>query len=116
MQGMWKASFTSVLAVKKKPPLRQYNFNNLEGLNDAGVTIGVVGSSSYEGNFRDATSGAFATAWEVMKDNEESFVEDRKEAIDKMLANDYFSFFDSLTSMSGTEEYQTCQVSPIPKK
>ena len=116
MQGMWKASFTSVLAVKKKPPLRQYNFNNLEGLNDAGVTIGVVGSSSYEGNFRDATSGAFATAWEVMKDDEDSFVESRTEGIRRMKQNAKFSLFDSLTSISATEEYQSCQISPIPTK
>jgi hypothetical protein len=49
-------------------------------------------------------------------DNEYSFVESRKEAINKIMMDDKFSFFDSLTSMSGTEEYQSCQVSPIPTK
>ena len=113
---MWKASFTSVLSIKKKPPLRNFNFVNLEGLLSSGVTIGVVGSSSYEGNFRDATSGAFKDGWEVMKDNDRSFVESRNEAFARMLTDDYYSFFDSLTSMSATEEYQSCQVSPIPTR
>ena len=35
---MWKASFTSVLAVKKKPPLRNFKFVNLKGLIASGVT------------------------------------------------------------------------------
>ena len=113
---MWKASFTAVLSVKKKPPLRNYNFLNLEGLLNAGVTIGVIRSTSYEGNFRFATSGAFASAWKVMENNEKSFVEDRKHGITTMLKNDYFAFFDSLTAMAGTEAYQTCQLSPIPTK
>ena len=115
-KGMWKASFTSVLSIKKKPPLRNFEFVNLEGLLHSGVTIAVVGSSSYEGNFRSATTGPFKDGWEVMKDNEYSFVESRKEAINKMMMDEKFSFFDSLTSMSGTEEYQSCQVSPIPTK
>ena len=113
---MWKASFTSVLAVKKKPPLRNFMFVNLEGLVASGVTTAVVGSTSYEGNFRSATSGPFKDAWDVMKDDEDSFVESRTEAISKMKQNNKFSFFDSLTSMSATAEYQSCQISPIPSK
>ena len=113
---MWKASFTSVLSIKKKPPLRSFDITNLEGLLSAGVTIGVVGSSSYEGNFREATSGAFEAAWDIMKNDSESFVKNRKEALQRMFSDDHFSFFDSLTSMSGTKEYQACQVSPIPTK
>ena len=110
---MWKASFTSVLAIKKKPPLRTFDITRLEGLLDAGVTIGVAASSSYEGNFREATSGPFKTAWNIMKNNNKSFVKNRKAALPRMLADHQFSFFDSLTAMSGTQEYQSCQVSPI---
>ena len=113
---MWKASFTSVLAVKKKPPLRNFKFVNLEGLIESEVTTGVQRSSSYEGNFRSATSGPFKAAWEVMKDDEDSFVESRTEGIQKMKQNAKFSLFDSLTSISATEEYQSCQISPIPTK
>ena len=113
---MWKASFTSVLAIKKKPPLREFDITKLEGLLEAGVTIGVAASSSYEGNFREATSGPFKTAWNIMKNNNKSFVKNRKEALPRLLEDDQFSFFDSLTAMSGTKEYQSCQVSPIIAK
>ena len=113
---MWKASFTSVLSVRKKPPLREYKHENLEDLLSSGLTIGVTGSSSYEGNFRSAESGAFKKAWNIMKDNEYSFVESRKEALQRMSKDADFSFFDSLTSMSGTPEYQSCKVSPIKQK
>ena len=115
-QGMWKASFTSALSIKKKPPLRNFNYINLESLLESGVTTGVVRSTSYEGNFRSATSGPFKDAWEVMKDDTASFVESRQEGISRMIEDDKFSFFDSLTAISATEEYQTCQVSPIPAK
>ena len=113
---MWKASFTSALSIKKKPPLRNFDYINLESLLKSGVTTGVVGSTSYEGNFRSATSGPFKDAWEVMKDDTASFVESRQEGISRMIEDDKFSFFDSLTAISATEEYQTCQVSPIPAK
>ena len=89
---------------------------NLGALIAAGVTVGVTASTSYEGNFREATSGPFKTAWESMKNNNNSFVGSRKEAITRMLNDDHFSYFDSLTSMSGTRDYQTCQVSPILTK
>ena len=98
---MWKASFTSVLSIKKKP---------------AGVTVGVTASSSYEGNFRETTSGPFKTAWEAMKNNNNSFVESRMEGITRMLSDDHFSTFDSLAMMSGTNEYQNCQISHILTK
>ena len=113
---MWKASFTSVLAIKKKPPLRNYDFINLEGLLNSGVTIGVARSSSYEGNFRFATSGPFQTAWKVMQTNNQSFVSGRKEGVARMLKNEHFSFFDSRTAMDAIEEFQTCQIIPIPTK
>ena len=113
---MWKASFTSVLSVKKKPPLRVFDHINLEDLLKAGVTIGVQASSSYEGNFRSATSGPFKDAWEIMKNNKESFVESRKAGALKMLEDDRFSLFDSLSATSGLREYQTCQISPIPTR
>ena len=48
VQGMWKASFTSVLAVQKELVL----YNNLEDLLKTGFTISVEGSSAQEGNFR----------------------------------------------------------------
>ena len=48
VQGMWKASFTSVLAVKKEV----VPYNNLEDLMKAGITITVQAGSSSEGNFR----------------------------------------------------------------
>ena len=48
VQGMWKALFTSVLAVEKEVVL----YNNLEDLLNAGITISVQESSSQEGNFR----------------------------------------------------------------
>ena len=115
-KGMWKASFTSVLSIKKKPPLRNFEFVNLEGLLHSGVTIAVVGSSSYEGNFRSATSGPFKEGWDIMKDNKDSFVESRQEGVTNMINNEKFSFFDSLTAMSAMEEYQSCQVSPIPTR
>ena len=113
---MWKASFTSVLAVMKKPPLRDYNYINLEGLLRSRLTIGFVASTSYEGNFRDATSGPFKKAWDVIKDNEESFVESRDKAIARMLKDDRFAFFFSLSSMARLDVYKSCQVSPIPTR
>jgi hypothetical protein len=48
VQGMWKASFTSVLAVEKEVVL----YDNLEDLLKAGLTIAVEASSAQEGNFR----------------------------------------------------------------
>ena len=48
VQGMWKASFTSVLAVEKEVVL----YNDLEDLLEAGITITVESSSAQEGNFR----------------------------------------------------------------
>ena len=113
---MRKASFASVLAVMKKPPLRDYNYINLEGILSSGVTIGVLDSSSYEDNFIDATSGPFKKAWDVMKDNKESFVESVDKAIARMLTDDKFAFFYSLSSMAGLDVYKSCQVSPIPTR
>ena len=113
---MWKASFTSVLSVKKVEPLRYYKHHHLDDLLDAGVTVGVQKSSSYEGNFRAATSGDFKRAWEMMKNNNQSFLKDRLEGIERILKDDKFTFFDSLTSISYTEAYRTCQISPIPAR
>ena len=48
VQGMWKASFTSVLAVEKEVVL----YEDLEDLLKAGMTIAVEESSAQEGNFR----------------------------------------------------------------
>ena len=48
VQGMWKASFTSVLAVEKEVVL----YEDLEDLLQAGMTIAVEKSSAQEGNFR----------------------------------------------------------------
>ena len=48
VQGMWKASFTSVLAVEKEVVL----YEDLEDLLNAGMTIAVERSSAQEGNFR----------------------------------------------------------------
>ena len=45
---MWKASFTSVLAVEKEVVL----YKDLEDLLEAGITIAVEESSAQEGNFR----------------------------------------------------------------
>ena len=47
VQGMWKASFTSLLAVEKEVVL----YKNLEDLIEGGFTIGVEQSSAQEGNF-----------------------------------------------------------------
>ena len=48
VQGMWKASFTSVLAIEKEVE----RFEDLEDLLEAGMTIAVESSSAQEGNFR----------------------------------------------------------------
>ena len=48
VQGMWKASFTAVLAVAKEID----PYNDLEDLLKAGLTITVEESSAQEGNFR----------------------------------------------------------------
>ena len=77
------------------------------------MTIGVQASSSLEGNFREATSGPFQSAWKIMKNNTQSFTKNRKDAIPKILANDHFSYFDSQVSMIGTKEYQACKISQI---
>ena len=45
---MWKASFTSVLAIEKEVE----RFEDLEDLLEAGMTIAVESSSAQEGNFR----------------------------------------------------------------
>ena len=113
---MWKASFTSVLAVKKKSPLREHAHRTLDDLLKSGVTIGVVDSSSLEGNFRNAKSGVFQEAWQKMKDNPRCFVEDRTEGLSRMFDDEDFSFFDSLISMAATPEYQSCQVTPIDQR
>ena len=113
---MWKASFTSVLAIKKKPPLRDFDITRLEGLLDAGVTIQVAHGTSNKLNFQEATSGPFKTAWNIMRNNNKSFVTSRKTAFQTMQVDDRYSFFDSLTSVSGLEEYKTCQISAIPAK
>ena len=48
IQGMWKAAFTSVLAVEKEIVL----YEDLEDLIKAEMTIAVEKSSAQEGNFR----------------------------------------------------------------
>ena len=113
---MWKASFTSVLAIKKKPPLRDFDITRLEGLLDAGVTLCVADATSNKLNFQEAASGPFKTAWNIMKNNNRSFVRKRQTAIQTMLVDDHFSYFDSLTSVSGLEAYKTCQISAIPAR
>ena len=121
---MWKATFTAALAVKKKPPLREYPTTNIEDLLRADVTFGVSASSSLEGNFRFATEGPFKDAWDFMKNNSRSFVHSPKDkslskrhvAISRMLEDDHWSYFDALIGMAGHPEYQTCLVSPIPTK
>ena len=97
--------------------MRPYDTARLESLLDAGVTIGVQEASSLESNFREATSGPFKEAWDRMKNNSQSFVRgSRAEAHRRMLADDRYSYFDSLTSGAGTEAYQTCKISPIEAK
>ena len=44
----------------------------LEGLLSAGVTIGVEATSSYEGNFSEATSVSFEKAWDLMENDRKS--------------------------------------------
>ena len=116
LQAIWKASFTSVLAIKKKPPLRPFPMSRLEDLLEAGVTLGVQASSSLEGNFREATSGAFQSAWKIMRNNSQSFLKNRIEAVPIILADDHFAYFDSSISMAGRKEYQACLISAIPTK
>ena len=116
-QGIWKASFTSGLAIRKNPPLRPFPTTSLEDLLEAGVTLGVAASSSGEGNFRESKSGPFQTAWTKMKNNSQSLkAESRKEAIPIILADDHFAYFDSLIGMAGTKEYQACLLSAISSK
>ena len=96
--------------------MRPFPTKNLEDLLEAGVTLGVQRSSSLEGNFREATSGAFQSAWKIMRNSSKHFVKNRGAAVPVILADDHFAYFDSQISMAGTKEYQACLISAIPAK
>ena len=55
VQGMWKASFTPVLAVEKEEVL----YNNLEDLLNIKFVISVEESTAQEGNFRSLSTQIF---------------------------------------------------------
>ena len=65
--------------------------------------------------FRFATQGPFQKAWQLIKNNPESFWSSLDDAA-SMIANDpNVAVFDFKRIMSGREEFKRCLINQIPK-
>jgi ABC-type amino acid transport substrate-binding protein len=110
IQGIWKASLTSVMAAQKTKVL----YNSVDELLDAGVLPIVEKSSAQEGSFRFAKSGPFKEAWDTMKNNDQAFWISRAEAAQRIIRNPKIAVFESIAFFESTTEYLTCQAEALP--
>ena len=112
VNGMWKASFTSALSVKKTTVL----YESLNDLLNAGVLPIVQRSSAQEENFRFAKTGPFKEAWKKMEHKENSFWTERYDAFEKIIADDRLALFDFPIIVEPMEMFLNCKIVAIPGK
>ena len=66
--------------------------------------------------YRFATEGPFKEAWELMKDNPDSFWSSRPDVAERIATDPSVAVFDFKRILSGSEQFKRCRIETVPKR